>query len=211
MYKLLFTILISTFLSANNPKPYAALGDIIFNNVEKINSLQKLVLYKSYVKDISEYVLEVENTKKKGFLLELNKAKITNKEYLIKLRELSKTNDYFLRSIRSNYKKSMDTDNYALFSEIINCGLIDIKKNKDEIIDYYYKHQEDIDARGVIESLLAEDTKLKALKDAQKKRSKNKKIQEEKEVKRIREIDRKAQEDLEIKLQNELQDKELSH
>jgi len=209
MYKLLLLTLTLTFLSANNPKPYSALGDVIYNNVQLIDSLKNISAYKLYINDISQYVKEVQSAKKDGFALEKGSKKINKKEYLNRLRKLSKTNDYFLRGIQSSYISSMNTNNYNLFSEIINSGLIDTKKNKAEIIDYYYKHQEDINASGVIEDFLNNDAKLKALKDAQKRRYKTKKMLEEEKIKRIRDRDRKAQEDLEIKLQNELQNKKI--
>ena len=209
MYKLLLFTFMLTFLYANNPKPYAALGNIIYDNIQKIDSLQKLTAYKLYKSDIAEYVRKVKLAKQEGFEIESGNAKINKKKYLMKLRKLSKINDYYLRSIRSNYISSMENNDYELFSEIINCGLIDVNKNKNEIIDYYYKHKEDMNASGVIENFLNDDAKLKALKDAQRKRYKTKKMLEEEKIKRIREKDKKAQEALEIKLQNELQDKKL--
>lgn len=209
MYKLLLLTLMLTSLYSNNPKPYAALGNVIYDNVDKIESLKKLPSYELYKSDIAEYIEEVALAKKEGFSLETGSAKISKKDYLIKLRKLSKTNDYYLRGIKSNYKSSMDTNNYELFSEIINCGLIDTDKNKDEIIDYYYKHQEDINASGVIEDFLNHDAALKALKESQKKKYKTKKMLEEEKIKRIRDKDKKTQEKLEMKLQNELQDKKL--
>jgi hypothetical protein len=196
-----------TFLYSNNPKPYAALGNVIYDNVQKIDSLQKLKSYDLYKSDIAKYVKEVELAKKEGFEIEASKAKISKKDYLIKLRHLAKINDNYLRGIRDNYKASMNNNNYNLFSEIINCGLIDTNKNKNEIIDYYYKHQEDINASGVIEDLLNDDAKLKALKESQKIKYKIKKILEEEKLKRIRDKEKTTQENLEVKLQNELQNK----
>jgi hypothetical protein len=198
-----------TFLSANNPKPYAVLGDVIYNNVEKIKSLENLNSYKEYKNDIAKYVEEVNATKNEGFKLELGKANISKKEYLVELRKLSKLNDYFLRSVKTNYKNSMDSNNYNLFSEIINSGLIDTKKNIHEIVDYYYKHKEDINSTGIIEKLLNDDAKLKALKEAERRRHKTKKMLEEEKIKRIRAEDKEAQRALELKLQKELENKKL--
>ena len=205
MYKLLLLTFMLTFLYSNNPKPYAALGNVIYDNVQKIDSLQKLKSYDLYKSDIAKYVKEVELAKKEGFEIEVSKAKISKKDYLIKLRHLAKINDNYLRGIRDNYKASMNKNNYNLFSEIINCGLIDTNKNKNEIIDYYYKHQEDINASGVIEDFLNDDAKLKALKESQKIKYKTKKMLEEKKIKRIRDKEKTTQENLEVKLQNELQ------
>ena len=205
MYKLLLLTFMLTFLYSNNPKPYAALGNVIYDNVQKIDSLQKLKSYDLYKSDIAKYVKEVELAKKEGFEIEASKAKISKKDYLIKLRHLAKINDNYLRGIRDNYKASMNNNNYNLFSEIINCGLIDTNKDKNEIIDYYYKHQEDINASGVIEDFLNDDAKLKALKESQKIKYKTKKMLEEKKIKRIRDKEKTTQENLEVKLQNKLQ------
>jgi len=205
MYKLLLLTFMLTFLYSNNPKPYAALGNVIYDNVQKIDSLQKLKSYDLYKSDIAKYVKEVELAKKEGFEIEASKAKISKKDYLIKLRHLAKINDNYLRGIRDNYKASMNNNNYNLFSEIINCGLIDTNKNKNEIIDYYYKHQEDINASGVIEDFLNDDAKLKALKESQKIKYKTKKMLEEEKIKRIRDKEKTTQENLEVKLQNKLQ------
>jgi hypothetical protein len=209
MYKLLLIILTFTFLSANNPKPYAALGDVIYNNVDKIEALSYLDSYSLYAKEIDTYVSEVKEAKVEGIKLEMGEPSISKKDYLNRLRKLSKTNDYFVRGIRSNFKNSMSTNNYKLFSVVINSGLMDTEKHKNEIIDYYYKHQDQIDPKGVIEEFLNKDAKLKALKEAQRRKYKTKKMLEEEKIKRIRAEDKEAQKALELKLQKELENKKL--
>ena len=82
MYKLLLLTFMLTFLYSNNPKPYAALGNVIYDNVQKIDSLQKLKSYDLYKSDIAKYVKEVELAKKEGFEIEASKAKISKKDYL---------------------------------------------------------------------------------------------------------------------------------
>ena len=209
MYKLLLLTLLTTLLLANNPKPYAALGDIIYDNASKIQSLQDISIYELYKDDISTYLKNVADTKKEGFQLELGKAEISKRDYLKKLRKLSQTNDYFLRSITNNYKESMNNNNYELFSQMINSGLIDTSAHKKEIIDYYYEHEKDINASGVIKNFLDEDAKLKALKEAQKKRYKTKKELEAEKIKRIRENDKRKQAALEKRLQEDVNHKKL--
>jgi len=209
MYKLLLLTLLTTLLLANNPKPYAALGDIIYDNASKIQSLQDISIYELYKDDIDTYLKNVTDTKNEGFQLELGKAKISKRDYLKKLRKLSQTNDYFLRSINNNYKESMSHNDYELFSQMINSGLIDTSAHKKEIIDYYYEHEEDINASGVIENFLEEDAKLKALKEAQKKRYKTKKELEAEKIKRIRENDKRKQAALEKRLQEDVNHKKL--
>lgn len=211
MYKLLFLLfLLFTSLYANNPRPYAALGDTIYNNVAIIKSLKKLDVYKVYKNDIDAYLAAVADAKELGFLIEQGKATDKKKEYLNRLRKLSKSNDYYLRSIRTVYDNALKEKNFKLFSAIINGHYIDTQKNKQEIIDYYFAHQEDINSSGVIDSFLEEDAALKARKEAQRKRYKTKKQLEEEKIKRIRERDRANQERIENELEKELEQKKLN-
>jgi len=209
MYKIFLITILATILSATNPKPYAVLGDVIYDNVETIAALKELDAYKVYRDDIDKYIAEVAATKALGYKIEQGKAKGSKKEYLEHLRKLSTTNDYFMRSINSIYKNAMQKKNFELFSSIINGHLIDTKKNKQEIIDYYFKHQEDINSSGVIDAFLAEDAALKARKEAQRKRYKTKKQREEEKIKRIRKNDKENQERIEKELEKDLESKKL--
>jgi len=205
MYKIILLLILTTILSANNPKAFSALGDVIYNNVDKINSLKKLSSYQLYSKDISKYVKDVQKTKQDGFDLDRRKKSVDKKVYLTKLRKLAIQNDYFLRTIYTNYELSMQENNFELFSKMINSGLINTKEHKNEIIDYYYLHKDDINASGVIEDFLEEDARLKALKEAQRKKYKSKKELEREKIERIRENDRKKQAQLEYELQKNLE------
>ena len=204
MYKLILITLLATFVSAQNPKPYAALGDVIYDNITNIESLKQIDSYKLYTDEINKYISEVYEAKTQGYELEKTATSKTKKEYLNTLRSLSKTNDYFLRSINNQYKESMKKDNFELFWQIINSGLINTQKNKKEIIDYYYKHKENINSVGVIDNFLEEDARLKATKDLQKKYYKSKKQLESEKIKRIRANDKAAQKRLEEDLQKDL-------
>lgn len=207
MYKFLFITILTTLLNAHNPIPYAALGDIIYDNVQKIEGLKDMESYAVYKDDIEKYIQDVEQTKAKGYELQKTSSGSLKREYLNKLRELSKKNDYYLRSINTQYHDAMKNNNYELFSKIINSDLIDTKKHKEEIIDYYYKNQDKIDKTGVIEAFLDESARLKALKEAQKKRHKIKKELEAEKIKRIRENDKAARKKLEEDLQKDLSNK----
>lgn len=207
MYKLILITLLTTLLNAHNPKPYAVLGDVIYNNVNNIESLKQIESYSLYLDDIEKYVTAVHETKEEGYTLEKSATSKLKKEYLNKLRALSKTNDYYLRSIKNQYKESMKKDNFKLFSQIINSGLIDTNKNKKEIIDYYYKNKEQIDSTGIIDKLLEEDARLKRQKESEKKRYKTKKQLQEEKIKRIRENDKAQQKKLEEDLQKDVDNK----
>lgn len=197
----------TTFLSAHNPNPYAALGDVIYDNVSNIESLKQIDSYRLYADDIDKYVSEVDEAKIQGYELEKAATSKTKNEYLNRLRTLSKTNDYFLRSINKQYKESMKKDDYKLFLQIINSGLINTQKKKKEIINYYYKNKENIDSTGVIDTFLEEDAKLRLKKDRQKKHYKAKKQLEAEKIKRIRDNDKAAQKKLEEDLQKDLNTK----
>ncbi|CAI6153370.1 MAG: hypothetical protein SPLUMA2_SPLUMAMAG2_00373 [uncultured Sulfurimonas sp.] len=207
MYKLILITLMTTFLSAHNPNPYAALGDVIYDNVSNIESLKQIDSYRLYADDIDKYVSEVDEAKIQGYELEKAATSKTKNEYLNRLRTLSKTNDYFLRSINKQYKESMKKDDYKLFLQIINSGLINTQKKKKEIINYYYKNKENIDSTGVIDTFLEEDAKLRLKKDRQKKHYKTKKQLEAEKIKRIRDNDKAAQKKLEEDLQKDLNTK----
>lgn len=202
-------MLVTTFLSASNPKPYAALGDTIYNSVHVIKALKKLKSYQVYIDDINAYLKNVKEAKKIGYLIEDGKAPNESISYLNSLRKLSKKNDYFLRSIDNVYITALKEKKFKLFSEIINGHFIDTDKHKKEIIDYYFSHQDDINSSGVIDKLLAEDAALKARKEAQKKRYKTKKQLKEEKIKRIRADDKANQERIEKELDKNLELKKL--
>ena len=62
---------------------------------------------------------------------------------------------------------------------------------------------------GVIENFLNEDAKLKALKDAQRKKYKSKKTLQEEKIQRVRKNDKEAKIKLENRLENDLIQKKL--
>ncbi len=207
MQKLIFLSLFTSLLFAKNPIVYAALGDVIYNNADNIEQLREIEEFNIYDDKIKQYVKKVNNTKEKGFKIEQGDHAVDKKEYLTALRALSKDNDFFSRQAKKLYDDSLQNENSRLFSQIINSGLIDTAEYKQEIIDYYFAHQEDINASGVIQNILDDDAALKARKEAELRKSKSKRERELEKIKRIREKDKREQEALEQKLQKELEDK----
>ena len=209
MKSIIIMYLFTLALSAQNPKVYAALGDVIYNNIDKITTLKTIEEYKEYITTIDAYTQDVKEAKKNGFCIEAGKKCMDKKEYLNILRKLSQTNDYFVRSVKKNFSKAMKEKNNLLFSKIINSSLLNTKKRKAIIINYYYENMDDINASGVIQTFLDKDAKLKRLKDAQRKKYKTKKMLEKEKINRIRENDKRKQEELEKKLQDEVQRKKI--
>ena len=208
MYKILLFTFLTTILTATNPKPYAVLGDVIYDNSQNIYKLHEIIQCHIPKKEILEYIKEVNATKQYGFALEEGKSS-DKKSYLNKLRALSKRNDNYVRTVNSSYRKSMKKKNYELFSALVNSGLLDIQSNKDEIISYFYKNSDDINSSGVIDDLLVKNTKIRAEKEALKKRNKSHKDQELEKIKRIRENDRLAKAKMEKELQTSVDNKKL--
>jgi hypothetical protein len=209
MHKILLITILVSFLNAAYPTVYSALGNVIYENVEKIEKLENIQKYAIYKEDISQYVQDVQKAKEEGYKIESSQDSKAKKEYLTTLRKLSKKNDFFIRSAQINYKNSIENKDSALFSQIINSGLIDTDKHKQEIIDYYFEHEEDINASGLIQSYLDEDAKLKEKRDAQAAKYKTRKMREAEKIKRIRENDLQAQKELEKRLQEEVNKKKL--
>jgi len=207
MYKIILFFFLTTLLLAKNPEPFAALGDVIYNNAPKIEKLKKIGAFKSYAKEIDDYVQRVNKVKKEGFVLEYNTTPKRRSNYLVKLRELAKKNDYFTHMVELFYKNALETENSDLFSKLINSGLLDTDEHKKEIINYYFAHQAEINPHGLIQSYLDEDAKLRAKREAQRKRYMSKKEREALRIKEIRERDRRQKELLEKRLDEELKEK----
>lgn len=201
MRMILFLSLFVTLLMGQNPKAYSAIGDTIFNNIEKIASLKNISQYKRYAKKIDNYQRDVIKAKRRGFSLDTTDNPITKKKYLKKLRVLIGTNDFFINLVNRDFIISIKTENSEFFSDIVNTGIIDTTKHKNEIIEYYIEHKESIKLRGLLEKIIDKYTKLNAKKKKKKSLS-AKELQKEK-IKRVREKDIKEQQALEMKLEKE--------
>jgi len=210
MYKILLVFILATVaLFAQNPIAFSALGDVIYNNVNNIEKLKEVDEYSVYDTKIDKYVTDVTALKAKGFELDNSKSRVARIEYLDKLRDLAKTNDFFTRSLESSYEAALKKDDSQTFSQIINNGLLNSDEHKNEIMDYYFSHSGDMNTTGVIQSFLDADAVLQAKKELQKNKFKSRKELEKEKIKRIRENDKLEQEKLEKKLQNEVKKKKI--
>ena len=159
---LLLTFLITVQIFALNPKVYAALGDKIYNNMNHIKDLKDIKEFKVYKSEIQEYYFNVNAVKALGFMLDKGDPSVSKRDYLKKLRLLSKTNDFFIETVNAAFKKAINDENSKLFLETVKSGLVDTRKNKNLIKKYYYKHKDEIDIRGsVIQDFVDEDIRNK--------------------------------------------------
>nr|MDA3909393.1 hypothetical protein [Sulfurimonas sp.] len=206
MIKLVILALLATFLIAGNPKVYSALGDVIYDNVDKIEKLKDIPAFSKFEKKIDLYIKEVYKAKDLGYSIEAGNDNIDKKKYLQTIRELSKTNDFFHRTAVTLYKSSITNQDNNLFSKTINSGFIDTEKYKAEILEYYFTNYADINSSGVIQKYLDEDEMLKQKQkqSVSKKPTISKKQIQEAKIKRIREKDKAKQETIQKTLEEEL-------
>ena len=208
MKKILFLFLLATLAFADNPRIYSALGNVIYDNVDKIAKLKEIKPYYAFVLKIDKYVLDVKKAKQLGFDVQSGYKSKERKNYLNKLRELSKTNDFFIRSAKSTFKSSIDDEESEIFSKIINSGLIDTLRYKNEIKAYYIAHYREMNTSGVIQKFLDEDELLRKQREAAKRVKGPSKAELQKaKIARIRQKDKEQQKAVEKSLEEEVKRK----
>jgi len=201
MKKVLIISLLATFLFAQNPRVYSAIGDDVYNNIEAIINLKSLSAYPYDEEKIDAYTLDIKNSKKIGFDIEIGNKEVSPAVYLKKLRKLVKFNASFIRKVKANFDKSLKDGNSLLFLEMVNSGLLDTKARQKDIMDFYINHQDDIDPAGVIQTFLDEDAELRR---RQAYWLEAKKRKEAARIKHLREKDKAEEEALNKKLTEEL-------
>jgi len=201
MKTIILVSLLTTFLFAQNPRVYSAIGDDVYNNAQAISNLKSLSAYPYEAKKIDAYINDVDANKQIGFDIESGNKDISPSTYLKKLRELTKVNISFVRKVRAMFDKSLKNENTLLFIEMVNSGLLDTKPRQKEIMDFYIKHQDDISPVGVIQTFLDEDAELRR---RQAYWLEAKKRKEAARVKYLREKDKAEDEAMEEKLTKEV-------
>jgi hypothetical protein len=207
MKTILLISILTTLLLAQNPKIYTTLGDTIYDNANKITKLKELSSFSKYSEQITKYISDIDKTKQLGFDIESGKTAIKKDEYLKQLRELSKTNDFFVRAVKKSFELSIKNKDNELFTWTINSGLLQTQDYKKDIIDYYCINREDINSSGLIQKYLDEDSKLiKHIDKKIKKQLATDKKQDAK-IKRIRAKDLAEQEAVNKSLEDDMKRK----
>ncbi len=201
MKQIIFFTFLTTLLLAQNPKVYSAIGDDIYDNAPAIENLKSLSAYPYEADKIDTYISEVKANKEIGFNIEAGNKDVSPSKYLKNLRNLLKVNTYFVRKVNSMFEKSLKEENTLLFIEMVNSGLLDTKAKQKQIMDFYIKHQDDIDPAGVIQTFLDEDAELRR---RQAYWLEAKKRKEAERVRYLREKDKAEKKALEEKLTKEV-------
>ncbi len=208
MKYIVFLLLFSTLAFAENPKVYSSLGDEIYDNVENIVKLKEMREFKSDSREITRYRSDVLKIKQIGFDLENDKSSMDKSEYLATLRALSAKSDVYVNKTNVLLRKSIQNENSKEFNALLGTGLIDLTKNKIDILNYYKAHKTELVKSSAIEKLIAQERELK--KSRAKARAKSSKNSvEKKRVQRIRASDKRKREALERELQEENDKKKL--
>lgn len=207
-YLLLFTLSLSLF--AENPKSFAALGDVIYNDVNKFENLKEMGSMQEYRTVIDAYIVSAKETKKMGFMIDAENAKddkadaADGKEYLTALRKLSTEHDTIVDNSRTRFKEAMGDEDSETINGMIYYGVIEPEDYKDELVRYYEEFSEDQNLSSLdvmyakhLDSLKKDDNSS-ALSSAQRENREN-----EARIKRMRETNRLKQESLERSVKEE--------
>lgn len=137
-------------LFAANPAAFATLGDPIFNAVPQIEQLGRTKVFQAQHEKIKFFLEECEDVKARGFALEqAEKDPQQIKRYLNKLRQLDTEYKQLQHGVQTALKRSIETNDYEGFVELIETDMIDIEKHASLILPFYETHKE----RQKIESI----------------------------------------------------------
>jgi hypothetical protein len=143
MKKLLFTLLIAVSLYAQNPLIYAALGDVIYNDVDKFGQLADLAAMHDYKPEIDDYLKSVEKSKKTGFAVDSNDESVDAKAYLKELRLLSTKHDAIVLNAHKRFEEAMQDEDSETITSMIKIGIVNPQEYKNQLVQYYEDYAED--------------------------------------------------------------------
>ena len=207
MKHFLLHILFTIVLFAANPTIFASLGDNIYNNAPKIEKLTAFKEYEPFIQKIREYIKEVNATKKLGFAIENGTHKNASGIYLKKLRELAKTNDFFVRSANAIFDQALKNSDFDTVMNILDTGLIDVQRNRQKLLKFYEIHNGEFEPRGLLKKLVDASDLQKKSKHSKEYYEHLRKMREQEKIRRLREKDKKRQEELQKRLEEELKRK----
>ncbi|MEN8146946.1 MAG: hypothetical protein ABFR02_04930 [Campylobacterota bacterium] len=143
-FLLLLTLSVSLF--AQNPKSYAALGDVIYDDAVKFEKLKVLPSMQEFTTAIESYIASVAQTKKMGFVIDKNDPETVTVEaeaYLAELRKLSIEHDAIVDSSRKRFTEAMNDEDSETVNAMISIGVIEPDDYKTELMHYYGEFGED--------------------------------------------------------------------
>ncbi len=149
MKKYLFLFFTTLLLFAENPNSFAALGDVIFDNVDTFEKLESLPVMAPYYKETSAYIREAKRVKKMGFALDAKEDGVVPKEYLAALRKLSAQHDKVIQLSRNTFKEAIENEDTTTVNYMVVNGIIDPENYRSELINFYEEFGEDNNLSGI--------------------------------------------------------------
>lgn len=201
-YLLLLTMTLSLF--AQNPKSFAALGDVIYDDIPKFEQLKQMPSMQDFTSEIDNYIASAKQTKKMGFAVDAKENSINAKEYLKALRQLSTEHDTIIVNSRTRFQEALKDEDGATVNAMVNYGVIKTEDYESELIRYYEEFSEDQNLSSLEAmyndylSTLKKDDNSSALSAAQKEALEN-----EARIKRMRELNKAKTDALESSVQEE--------
>ncbi len=179
MKQFILLILFTLTLFAQNPKSFAALGDVTYDDIETFKKLKEMPSMKDYEGDIDAYITFALSTKEMGFAVDAKDKSVDSKVYLKALRKLSAEHDAIILNSRKRFKEAMSDEDSETINKMVLCGVINPENYKNELIDYYSEFGEDsnlssLDAmyQEYLKSI-KKDTNTSKLTEAQKEKREN--------------------------------------
>lgn len=185
-YLLLLSMALSLF--AQNPKSFAALGDVIYDDIEKFEKLKQIASMQEYVPAIDAYVAEASKAKKMGFAIDAEDSNVDPKNYLNALRQLSAEHDAIVVGSRTRFKEAINDEDGLTLNAMVASGVIKTDDYKEQLIRYYEEFGEDQNLSTIepmykqYAATLKKDDNTTALSAAQREAREN-----EANIKRMRE------------------------
>lgn len=199
MFKSLSLLLLSsTLLLAINPKPYASLGDAMYDTT---TSYEKIVAVESTLqKEVETYLERLKKTKALGFEAEVDKA--VSSEYLKALRQVDALRQKILVRLNAALYRAMDERDFKRFSALIQSDLLDLYKTSDDVLPFYKEHFKK-GSIAKLDKMIAMENRLK--KDALVSSRQNRVSAEERRISRMREASAQKDARLEAQLDAEVE------
>ena len=143
MKKTFLLLLLAISLFAKNPVSFAALGDVVYDDIEKFKTLKTLSSMKPDVDMIDTYIDLAEKTRSMGFAVDAKDKSVDAKDYLKALRILSAEHDAIILNSRKRFTEAMGDEDSETINNMLYIGIIDPENYKVELIDYYGEFGED--------------------------------------------------------------------
>lgn len=157
MIKLFIVLLLAVGVSAANPRTYAGVGDPVYDAMPQIETLLQIESMRKYRQGISDFLKACQAAKEAGLAIDGGYGvESDRKEYLHKLRLLTREYDFFVGAAHNMLQKTMDAGDYGDFSKLVKSGLVDTAAKRQEAMEFYTQHH-GTDRIEVIEGYLSDE------------------------------------------------------